>query len=155
MYIQDVRYAHLYEPRVAEGDKVDAMDIVLDVVDEFDGQDVETFICRCIPVLILVKQLNEAKSGRNNQSYTTTTLFTANCWTKFYHFPVWHKFNATFAESSCEEHYSLWCTAQSAPNELMAIEKHGFSQELDQLMAIHKISPHGITERKRRTATFE
>ena len=38
------RYANPYdfELRVAEGDQVDYMDIVLGVVDEFDGQDVET-----------------------------------------------------------------------------------------------------------------
>ena len=39
------RYANFYdfEPRVIEGDHVDGMDIVLDVVDEFDcRQDVET-----------------------------------------------------------------------------------------------------------------
>ena len=37
------RYANPYdfEPRVAEGDQVDYMDIVQGV-DEFDGQDVET-----------------------------------------------------------------------------------------------------------------
>ena len=37
-------YANPYgvEPRVTEGDQVDGMDIVLDMGDEFDGQDVKT-----------------------------------------------------------------------------------------------------------------
>ena len=38
------RHANHYgfELRVIEGDQEDGMDIVLDVVDEFNGQDVET-----------------------------------------------------------------------------------------------------------------
>ena len=35
-----------FEPRVAEGDQVNGMGIDLDVVDGFDGQDVDSEGCR-------------------------------------------------------------------------------------------------------------
>ena len=58
------RYANPYdfEPRVAEGDQVDYMDIVQGV-DEFDGQDVETEGWRLNSMLwcnIFVKHLHKA-----------------------------------------------------------------------------------------------
>ena len=93
-----------FEPRMAEGDQVDDMDIVLGKVNEFDAKDVETegwcfsdaSNCFC----------------QSLQLFPRTCLFVQPFVAQDFTICLFNtSFYATFAESSCEENWCLRCTS--------------------------------------------
>ena len=76
-------------------------------------------------------------------------------------------FYATFEESSCVEHYSLWCTAQRGGDRKWAATRWvtadsswrtwllpGAARGWEGWWQYAKFSPHGLTERKKRTISY-
>ena len=102
---------------------------------------------------------------------TTLSFCTANCCSWFYHLPVWYSYKLLcnfWRELVCTvAYYSLWYTAQSwgtwsglppiwvtADSSWKTWLLPGAARGWLRLLAIHKSSPHGITKRKRRTASY-